>query len=221
MAKKRLVSKQKGKGFKLFEGHIMLLQDVRVAFCHLDKPKAYSGGDDEDSDKKSTSIPKYSVTALLDPVKQKAAIDMLKGEIKALRIETKLKVPSDRWFIKTIDADEDGEPSEDDNSLEAQFPGWCKMSASEARKPVCRDKDGEIIEGTDEIAETFYWGCRVDVLIRLWAQNNNWGTRINAGLTAVRFWDDDKALGNGGAPDDSDAWDDIDDSDDDDDDDEI
>jgi len=218
MAKKRLVLKQKGKGFKIFEGHIILIQNVRQAYSHLATPKAYKGNGD-DTETNSKAVPKYSITVLMDPVKQKAAIDAVLGEIKALRTEVKNKVPSDRWCIKKLDAEE--EDDSDDSGLEAKFPGWYKLNASEVRKPVCRDKDGEIVEGKDEIESLFYWGSRNDVLIRLWSQDNAWGKRMNAGLSAVRFWDDDEPLGNGGAPDDADAWDDIDESDEDEDDDDI
>lgn len=50
-----------------------------------------------------------------------------------------------------------------------------------------------------EARRKFYSGCYVHANIDLWAQDNNWGQRINAQLRGVQFVRDGDAFGGGGS----------------------
>jgi hypothetical protein len=56
-----------------------------------------------------------------------------------------------------------------------------------------------------------YSGCYVNGIIDLWAQNNNYGKRINATLLGVQFAGDGEAFSSGGSSASADDFDDIDD----------
>jgi len=43
-----------------------------------------------------------------------------------------------------------------------------------------------------------YAGCYVNAIVVLWAQNNNYGKRINANLLGVQFVADGSPFGDGG-----------------------
>ncbi len=68
--------------------------------------------------------------------------------------------------------------------------------------------------------DTIYSGCYLDVTIRLWAQDNKWGKRVNCALRAVKFNCDGEPLGREKIDVESEFDDDDADDDDDDDDDE-
>jgi hypothetical protein len=43
-----------------------------------------------------------------------------------------------------------------------------------------------------------YSGCHANAIINIWAQNNKWGKRVNAGLTGVQFLRHDVRLSGAG-----------------------
>ena len=54
-----------------------------------------------------------------------------------------------------------------------------------------------------------YSGCYVNASIELWAQDNNYGKRINASLRGVQFYRDGDAVAGGGGPASEDEFDDL------------
>lgn len=66
------------------------------------------------------------------------------------------------------------------------------ISSSSPRRPVVVD---EKVRPVTEQDNKVYAGCYVNVTLRLWAQDNDYGKRINAELLAVQFCADGEAFG--------------------------
>jgi hypothetical protein len=83
--------------------------------------------------------------------------------------------------------------------LKAQYDGYAGMwyvSARSASKPLVIDRDKKILEEKDGRP---YGGCYVNMSIDIWAQDNQYGKRINATLRGVQFVQDGDAF-SGGPP---------------------
>ena len=170
----------------LFEGDVIKLLNVRASYPHLDKP--YKG---DDSDGKAA----YSISALLPKETHREAAKLVSEAIATFAAREKFKVAKDRRCLK------DGEGSGKDEQEEC----WI-VSARETKAPTVRDRTGKKIEDKDSIPEIIYAGCRVDVIIRLWKQDNKFGKRVNANLISVAFRADDEPFGEGRVTDDN-YWD--------------
>ena len=105
-----------------------------------------------------------------------------------------------------------------DSSEKADYAGfeegtlYVSASRKEAFKPnqiIHRDKTPIESEGV------LYPGCYVNAVINVWAQDNNYGKKINAELVGVQFYKDGDRLGRGSTnieDDDFDSLPDIEDS---------
>lgn len=171
----------------LYEGGVIKVLNVRASYPHL--AEAYKG---EDSDKAS-----FSITGLMPHGSHKEAALLIKEAIEKLAKDNKATVAKDKRCLRNGD---DGD--------KAEAMGHYTISARESKRPKVRGLDNEEL-AKDEIEETIYGGCYVDILVRLWYQDNKYGKRINANLLAVRFRADGEAFGEGRI-DDSEAWDDDD-----------
>ena len=60
----------------------------------------------------------------------------------------------------------------------------------------------------DQARKLIYSGCYVNIRIDLWAQDNQYGQRINAGLRGVQFYKDGDAF-SAGRPADSNEFEDV------------
>lgn len=96
----------------------------------------------------------------------------------------------------------------------AGFPGNRFVQASNKGRPVVVDKDRSPLTSGDGKP---YGGCYVNGTIDIWAQDNQYGKRVNATLTGVQFVKDGEAFGGGrrGSADDFDDLSDLDDGNDD------
>lgn len=169
-----------------YEGHVIKLKGVRASYPHLAVPKAGEDGGEAS----------YSMTGLMPHKTHKAAALMIKEAIEALLKENKnAKVAKDKRCLR----------NGDDGDKEEAFEHYT-LSAREKKRPKVRDENGELLE-KDEIEEMFYGGCWVDMIVRLWFQDNKYGKRVNANLVSVRFLKDDEAFGEGRIND-EDVWDD-------------
>lgn len=178
-----------GKNFIVFnDGECIKIENVRFSHPHFDAPfksKQWKEGD---------SL-KYSGKFMLPKethAEAKAAIDKI---IAAILKEKKVpKLPGKDKFCR--DGDDEKDPVYENH--------WI-VSASEERQPTVRNRKADIISDKKEIRDLIeggYWGS---VLIRPWFQNNDYGTKVNAGLVAVQHLRDDETFGNGRI-DDTDAW---------------
>ena len=173
---------KKVKNAILREDGQILISNVRLSHPHLDKP--YKGKGD-------AGVAKFSVTGMLDKKKHAEAIKLIQDQIAAVLKENKIKaLPADKKCLK--DGDESGK---------TEYEGHYTISAREERRPSLRDEDGETVEQEDAKAK-FYGGCYGSILVRLWFQNNDYGKRVNAGLSAVKFKKDGEPFGEGRMTDD-------------------
>lgn len=169
------------------------LQNVRLSFPSLFRKAVFNGEET-----------KFEATFLLD---KEAHADTIK-EIKAAiseKLKTDLKgakLPADKICLK------DG----DEIDYEG-YDGCMSIKASNNKRPLVIDNDKTPLSEDDN---RVYAGCYVNAVIELWAQNNNYGKRINANLLGVQFYKDGEPFGDGGVSasvDDFDAFEDDDDFD--------
>lgn len=151
------------------------LQNVRLSFPSLFQHAAF-GGD---------STGKYEATFVLDKKEHATVISQIEAEILRLqKEEIKAKVSSDKLCLK--DGDESGRD---------EFAGKMTIKASTKKRPLVIDRDKTPITEDDN---KVYAGCYVNAIVSLWAQNNQWGKRVNAQLDGVQFARDGEPFGDGG-----------------------
>lgn len=151
----------------------IMLKNVRVSFPHLFTKPVINGEEG-----------KCGAVLMLDPEDHKNAIATVKKNIAEL-IKDKLKgrkVPSDKLCLR--DGEDKGRPEYEDLMV---------LSANSKNKPVVLSTNGKgVIDDEDKCP--IYAGCYVNAKIRLWAQDNNYGKRINAELVAIQFAAEGEAL---------------------------
>lgn len=75
------------------------------------------------------------------------------------------------------------------------FPDCYYINASNKNRPTVVDRDLTPLAAEDG---KIYGGCWVNASIEIWAQDNQFGKRINATLRGVQFVKDDEAFGGAG-----------------------
>lgn len=170
------------------------IKNARLSFPSLFQHSIFAG----------QSTGKFEATFILDKVEHAGAIKQVKAAIATMaKTELKGKVASDKVCLK------DG-----DELDREEFHGAYTLKASTNKRPLLIDRDKSPLVEDDGKP---YAGCYVNGIFRLWAQNNNYGKRINAQLDGIQFYADGEPFGGGnsvsvGA---FDAFDDDDDDDDD------
>lgn len=83
--------------------------------------------------------------------------------------------------------------SNGNHKKQPEYKGFLIISASESveRRPRVYDKHGNLTSDPNAC----YAGCLVNAIIRPWAQDNEFGQRVNAGLVGVQFCSDFERLG--------------------------
>jgi hypothetical protein len=164
------------------EGCNLKVVDARASFVTVFRPKAQSEGGE----------PKYSINFLLHKTKDAEVIKDLKAAVLMVAESKwgKGKAPKtvvfggDRCCLKEANLkDYDGYDSD-----------HLVVSASSPRPiPVV----GRDLTPLAEADGKPYSGCYVNGSVRLWAQDNKFGRRVNAQLRAVQFVRDGEAFGAG------------------------
>ena len=151
---------------------------VRLSYPSLFEAKAFGGGTDG-------AKPKFSAVFLLDKKRNAADIKAMQTAIAvAIREGLKGKHPgTDKICLK------DGSAKED---TDGYGPDVMFVSASSETRPGVVDKDLTPLVSADGKP---YAGCYVYATIRLWAQDNKWGKRVNATLRNVQFVKDGEPFG--------------------------
>jgi hypothetical protein len=147
------------------------LDNVRAAFCNFHEPRTVNGEGD----------PAFSGCFILAP--DHPAVKTLQEAIEALGKEKwGAKWPAVKKEIEAKDrtALHDG----DTKSSYAGFAGNLYVSARSKTRPLVIDRDKTPLTPQDGKP---YAGCYVNSSIELWAQDNNFGRRINASLRGVQF----------------------------------
>lgn len=168
------------------EQYFIRVSNVRFSYPHLDKPYKKKG---------DQGVAKYGVVGLLPKDTHGAARKLINEEIDRIMKENRVKaLPADKKFLR------DGDESDKD-----EHQGHWTLSAREERRPVLKETvDGDLtLVEPEDAKETFYGGCWGSLLIRPWFQNNDFGKRVNAGLTAVTKKGDDDSFGEGRIDEDS------------------
>jgi len=150
------------------------MASVRLSFPSLFNMATFGG----------ESTGKYEATFILDKKEHAATIKELQAAIEKLsKDELKGKVPSDKLCLK------DGDETE-----RAEFAGKYTIKASTKKRPLVINRNKAPITDGDNIV---YAGFYVNGIISLWAQNNQYGKRINAQLDGVQFVRDGDPFGDG------------------------
>lgn len=146
------------------------------------------------------STGKFEATFILDKKEHAKVIAEIEAVIgKLQKDELKGKVASDKVCLK--DGDEMDRP---------EYAGKMTIKASTKKRPLVINRDKTPISEDDNIV---YAGCYVNGIVTLWAQNNQYGKRINAQLDGVQFVRDGEPFGDGGiSVDQFNAFDDEDDA---------
>lgn len=168
------------------------LNNVRLAFPQLFEAKTVNGEGE----------PAFSASLLIDPADPQikalnAAIDAVAKEKWAAKAEAILKTM--RATDKTCLHDGDLKDQY------AGFEGMLYVSARSKTRPLVIDVNKTPLTAKDGKP---YAGCYVNASIELWAQDNNYGKRVNASLRGIQFLRDGDAFA-GGAPASEDEFDDL------------
>lgn len=183
-AKKKVVKKRVQNGVLYTDGTIRI-DNVRFSHPHIDKP--YKGKNDAD-----TAVPKYSVTGLIDKKTHREVVtQLIVPRINELLKENKVeRLAKDKKFCR------DGDDGDKKEAL-----GHYTVSARDDRRPAVRGASKEKISDPTVIRDLFQGGHWGTILIRPWFQKNDFGTRVNAGLSAIQFVRRDETFGEGGVTD--------------------
>jgi hypothetical protein len=161
------------------------LANVRLAFPVLFEAKTVNGEGE----------PAFSASFLLDPTDHKVLIGKINDAAETIGKEKwgakwpqvkKEMVAKDRLPLHDGDA----------KSSYTGFEGMLYVSARNKTRPLVIDRDKSPLNQSDGRP---YAGCFVNASIELWAQDNNYGKRINASLRGVQFYKDGEAFAGGGA----------------------
>lgn len=170
---------------------IVRLRGVRLSFPSIFKARAFR--DDQD--------PKFSATFIMpkkgDPEKN---LDYCQQALKeVIKMAFKGRHPgNDKVFLRDGATKATGEEDDAGNPVyvDGYGPDIMFVSSSNSKKIPVVDRD---LTPLGEEDGKPYAGCYVNATIRIWAQDNKWGKRVNAQLRAVQFLKDGEAFGDSGA----------------------
>lgn len=161
----------------------IVIKNARLSFPSLFKKASFEGKEG-----------KFEATFLI-PKSDKKTYDALIASIEACKTEGKIK--TDKIFIQ------DGDSKEYDG-----YEGHWAIKAGNNKRPTILNRDKTPLIEEDDV---IYAGCYVNAIIECWAQNNQYGKRINANLLGVQFVKDGEAFADGAKVASADDFDDLDD----------
>lgn len=132
--------------------------------------------------------------------------------VKLLRA-AEVAVAKEKWgakadaILKEIKAN--GRDVVQDGDKKATYDGYAGMmftNANSDTRPTVIDRDRTPLVAGDGKP---YAGCYVNAIVEVWAQDNQWGKRINAQLTGVQFMRDGDSFSAGAPPADVDDFADL------------
>lgn len=157
----------------------LTLKNVRLAFPSLFEPSSFDG----------KAAAKYGAAFIFPPDHPaKKLID----DACATVAKEKWGAKADAELKKLIAADKLAIHDGDTKSDYEGYAGNYFVNTSNLTRPTIRDTDGK----TDLVAADGrpYAGCYVYAFIEIYAQDNNFGKRINASLRGVQFYKDGDAF---------------------------
>lgn len=81
------------------------------------------------------------------------------------------------------------------------FEGMLAISANNNKRPILMARDKTPVAESDGV---IYAGCYVNVILDVWAQDNEYGKRVNAKVLGVQFFKDGDSFGSGASVSDDD-----------------
>lgn len=153
----------------------LTLKNVRLAYCHLDKPWAKKGDDQ--------SKAKYGITIILD-----------KADPQITPLTKVLKdVATTKWGdaytgkkMKPIFCLRDGAERDHKEGFDDTKKFFNASRRPEEGPPIVRSiKGGRTLDPIKDAVEWPYSGCFGHVVVKFWAQDNTNGQRVNAEIVAV------------------------------------
>lgn len=158
------------------------LKDVRLTFPQLFEPKQVNGQGD----------PKFS-GAFLFAKNHPQAAEIKKAITEAATAKWAAKTPE---VLKALAAGDklclhDGDAKSDYDG----YSGNLFINASNKIRPLVIDGQRAPLTAADGKP---YSGCYVNAILELWAQDNQFGKRVNASLLGVQFLRDGDRLAGGG-----------------------
>lgn len=176
----------------------LMLKNVRLAFPSLFEPSAIVGNDGK------PGKPRYGATLLIPQDHPQVA------EIRAKMIA----VAKEKWVAKAADVFKGLEKADKlalhDGDTKSNYDGFAgnlflAANSQESARPTVIDQNKAPLQPKDGKP---YAGCFVNVSVDFWAQDNNFGKRINAQLRGVQFLRDGDAFA-AGRPADSDEFEEV------------
>ena len=158
------------------------LNNVRLSFAQLFEAKTVNG----------EGKPAFSASFLIKPTDPQVkaindAIDAVAKDKWGIKAEANLKVmrTGDKTCLHSGDlkANYDG------------FEGMMFVSARNPLRPLVLDVDRSLLSAESGRP---YSGCYVNVSLELWAQDNNYGKRVNATLMGVQYFGEGESFSGGG-----------------------
>lgn len=177
----------------------MLLKNVRLTFAQgLFEASTIPG--------QATGKPKFNCGVLLGPDHPQLA--EITAKMKAVATE-KWKAKGDAQYKALEKQDKlalhDGDIKPNYDGYPGNF--FLSPSAQDNAQPSFFDQVRNELT-LDQARKLIYSGCYVNIRIDLWAQDNQYGQRINAGLRGVQFYKDGDAF-SAGRPADSNEFEDV------------
>jgi len=172
------------------------ISNSRIAFATLFEPKTVNGEGE----------PRYSAVFIIDPKSDNAktlaaavkAVATEKWGGKAATVLAELQKKGRVAYSTVPKTNSNGEVYDG-------FEDTHSVNASNKARPLVIDRDKSPLNQSDGKP---YSGCYVNASIELWAQDNQFGKRINAQLKGVQFVRDGDAF-TGGRPASPDEFDDL------------
>lgn len=158
-----------------------VLKNARLSFPALFEPRDFNGDG------------KFRWSANFIVPKNDPQIDELKKIITAISLDQwKDKSPA---ILKQLETTDKTPLHDGDVKTQDGYEGMYFLSASNARvAPKVVDRDRTPLQESDG---RIYGGCFVNAHVDLYAQDSQWGRRINATLTGVQFVKDGDAFSGG------------------------
>ena len=162
----------------------MILKNVRADFLSIFAARQYKG----------QGTPKYSVTVIV-PRDHPQLNELQAGMVEAAAAKWGAKAQETLAALKAGDrlAVHDGDAKQG----REEYKGKLFVNASNDRPFLIL---GSGPDGRGPVSETdgkFYNGCRVNIGLSFWAQDNDFGRRINCTLTGIQFAGDDERIKGG------------------------
>jgi hypothetical protein len=157
----------------------LMLTNVRLSFPELWTPKSFDGGE-----------PRFKASFLIDPdtAAGKKLVRTVEQAIESVASEKWQRIPKGTPLCLL-----DGNQKEWDGYADMMY-----VNSSTAKRPLVIDRDRAPLVEADGKP---YAGCYVNAQIDIWAQDNQYGKRVNATLLAIQFVSDGEAFSGGAAAD--------------------